>query len=85
MPLFWLRSAVKVMVRAAETYMRSCARVAVVLQLTLLHQAGVGALKVLEQAPNSVIEVFQLEAPSVEIHVALENSTITYVRGMAGV
>ena len=37
MPLFWLRSAMKVMVRAAEVYARSSTRVAAALQLTLLH------------------------------------------------
>ena len=48
MPLFWLRSVAKVMVRATEVYARSSARVAAVLQLTLLHQAGVGPLEALE-------------------------------------
>ena len=44
------------------------------LQLTLLHQARVGPLGVLEQqVPNSVIEGFQPEAPPVEIRAALEN------------
>ena len=48
MPLFWLRSAAKVMVRVAEVYARSSANVATALQLTLLHQVGVGPLKALE-------------------------------------
>ena len=49
MPLFWLWSAMKVMVRATEVYARSSACVATALQLTLLHEAGVGPLEALEQ------------------------------------
>ena len=49
MPLFWLRSAAKVMVRATKVYARSSAYVAAALQLTLLHQVGVSPLEALEQ------------------------------------
>ena len=74
MPLFWHRSAAKVMVRAAEVYARSSARVAVALQLTLLHQAGVGPFEALEQQVlDSMVEGFWPEAPPAEIHAALEN------------
>ena len=49
MLLFWLRFTMKVMVRAAEVYARSSTHVAAALQLTLLHQAGVGPLEALGQ------------------------------------
>ena len=49
MPLFWLRSAAKVVVRAAEVYERSSTFVVAALQLTLLHQVGVGPFEALER------------------------------------
>ena len=62
------------MVRAAEAYARSSARVAAALQLTLLHQVGVGPFEALEwQVPDSVVEAFQPEAPPMEICAALES------------
>ena len=54
--------------------MRSGACVAAALQLTLLHQAEVGPLEALEQqVPDSMVEAFRLEAPSLEICAAMES------------
>ncbi|XP_062193478.1 uncharacterized protein LOC133896846 [Phragmites australis] len=66
--------ASEVSVRAVETYAWSSAHVAAALLLTLLHQARVGPIKVLEQqVPDSMVESFWLEAPPAEICAALEN------------
>ena len=74
MPLFLLQSTTKVMVRAVEVYVRCSAHVATALQLTLLHQTGVGPFEALErQVPDSVVEAFQPEAPLAESCAALES------------
>lgn len=61
------------MTSATEAFATSSVQVALLLQLVLLHRAGLRRLDALEQSvPDSMVEDIRPEAPPIEIHIALD-------------